>query len=1191
MRAVLAARALSLLLLFGALPFRAIAQAPPPARLCLVRDLRTFVADHEGPVIEIVTFRDRFSSNIGRLDLCSTPLPGPQSATPLDPFSSQALPPNSSRYFTATRSTISLHSHWPTPLTVTLLNSAHGSALAICDRRFHPSLYTLSSAAGRQEVEVLPARSLSVSIDPPSLAQRTLRWSAPKATPTAIVALAVALLAALKKRIEATFERFVDWLATIGGRRLRARRFRRRYLKALVAQHKYLRLVGFHTASINQPRLEEVFVSLRVGAEGSSSRAVLPSSLASPLASLHFTIALAKFRHLVILGRPGSGKTTALSFALLQFAQDLGFQAFGIRERLLPIYVPLRRLTQNGQSILDNLLDPSTQLVASDLLRECPREYFPSRLERGECIVLLDGLDEVTDEAAHRSAAERVAAMMESYPRNRFVVTCRTAGWKNLLPGFQVLEAQDFRRHEVQSFVRGWHRAVLSQMERGRLEVEIHDRQQLESAWEEAARTVVRDAVDVHTRRLLDAIDENPRIMAIATNPMLLSLICLVHLNRHVLPRERSLLYAQCVELLIDAWDRSRDITSPIQIDYSLKEIILRHIAFAFQRSGRIELSRSELEELVAAIATDLGLVASPRQLVKDIETRSGLLLERSIDVLGFSHLTLQEYLAAKHVQQQSQWLSTLEEHVDSEAWREVTLLYAGLLDDATAFIQRLSVPGTSGRWVLSGHCLGESRRCASPVTATIISHLSLDSELRDLERRDVCDGLAAILTRSSGSPGDEDRRLISLLVGYVTDESDAAKGAMQILGKARVSTALDALVRCLVGSPNQRLRLEAASAIGQFGNAALPSLSELVDHMALAEHPRELLAALSLINTGRAARLALLLYGKTRPELRTAVSLAISSMLRNELVEVDLLGLREDELPLALRTSGTSALWIYEGTPSAAFLRLYGRLCDDVRELIKLEEQGRAQVGRASIKILFPALITYIDRTSADRSHADLLEALGFMTTDDERADELWRAVRARRSLGRSPLSARPAPVEGNDQSVADWIASAVFVVTCIANWLWSPALLAPWLEPVIGMRQESALAALIAFLPIAFQVGIGIATLGGRRRGGSVSRLIGATLKPLQKIYDRLASRHAQRPWLPFGGFLLLQLACSRFGMLALSTRQAGCLGRDLLLFGAIEAGFVLVSVLYYRRIVLKSDPVRTLLSLHPEARVILG
>ena len=59
----------------------------------------------------------------------------------------------------------------------------------------------------------------------------------------------------------------------------------------------------------------------------------------------------------------------------------------------------------------------------------------------------------------------------------------------------------------------------------------------------------------------------------------------------------------------------------------------------------------------------------------------------------------------------------------------------------------------------------------------------------------------------------------------------------------------------------------------------------------------------------------------------------------------------------------------------------------------------------------------------------------------------------------------------------------------------------------------------------------------------------------------------------------------------MLALSTRQTGRLSQDLLLFGAIEAGFVLVSVLYYRRFVLKSDPVRTLLSLHPEARVILG
>ena len=82
---------------------------------------------------------------------------------------------------------------------------------------------------------------------------------------------------------------------------------------------------------------------------------------------------------------------------------------------------------------------------------------------------------------------------------------------------------------------------------------------------------------------------------------MLLSLMCLIHLNRNILPRGRALLYAQCVEFLIDAWERSKGfLVSPSQINPVQKEIGLRRIAYEMHRSGRTELSREELVVLGA---------------------------------------------------------------------------------------------------------------------------------------------------------------------------------------------------------------------------------------------------------------------------------------------------------------------------------------------------------------------------------------------------------------------------------------------------------------------------------------------------------------------------------------------------------------------------------------------------------------
>jgi predicted NACHT family NTPase len=48
--------------------------------------------------------------------------------------------------------------------------------------------------------------------------------------------------------------------------------------------------------------------------------------------------------------------------------------------------------------------------------------------------VLLEGLDEVLDPALHQRAVEGIKRLVADYPDNRFVVTCRVAGWRNQLP-------------------------------------------------------------------------------------------------------------------------------------------------------------------------------------------------------------------------------------------------------------------------------------------------------------------------------------------------------------------------------------------------------------------------------------------------------------------------------------------------------------------------------------------------------------------------------------------------------------------------------------------------------------------------------------------------------------------------------------------------------------------------------------
>jgi hypothetical protein len=75
-----------------------------------------------------------------------------------------------------------------------------------------------------------------------------------------------------------------------------------------------------------------------------------------------------------------------------------------------------------------------------------------------------DGLDEVMDDAQKKIVAEKMAQLLGGYPGNRFIITCRTAGWDpNLLPGgLPVLKIRDLDPKQVAQFIHDWYRAVLT---------------------------------------------------------------------------------------------------------------------------------------------------------------------------------------------------------------------------------------------------------------------------------------------------------------------------------------------------------------------------------------------------------------------------------------------------------------------------------------------------------------------------------------------------------------------------------------------------------------------------------------------------------------------------------------------------------------------------------------------------------
>lgn len=164
-------------------------------------------------------------------------------------------------------------------------------------------------------------------------------------------------------------------------------------------------------------------------------------------------------------------------------------------------------------------------------------------------------------------------------------------------------------------------------------------------------------------------------------------MIAIVFYNRQDLPENRAGLYKECVTVLlrggrgrVDAAGKAR---AALLMGEDARGELLAAIAYQMHLGGEPHklIARDDLERLIADYlrprsaseheATDLA-----RAIVKEPPVHIGLLDEVEQNRFGFSHLSFQEYLAARYIadQREERWDALLDRYQESW-WREVLLL------------------------------------------------------------------------------------------------------------------------------------------------------------------------------------------------------------------------------------------------------------------------------------------------------------------------------------------------------------------------------------------------------------------------------------------------------------------------------------------------------------------------------------
>jgi HEAT repeat protein len=565
--------------------------------------------------------------------------------------------------------------------------------------------------------------------------------------------------------------------------------------------------------------------------------------------SFSINTVLHKPRPLVILGGPGAGKTTLLKYLAITFARCLAKDKLEIEEERLPVFVALRdfsryldaaaqrgELVDIGPRLLPEYVGFNISNIAPYL--NLPANFFYRELEQGNCAVLLDGLDEIADPLKRGRVAEAIFVFIRHFGANRIIVTSRPRGYegetKQRLSGiFTDYTIRDFDYKDMVAFAEGWYEAV------------TRDRLGDNSEAVTEARSRAGD--------LLRAIRADRRVTALAHNPLLLSVLAMVHQRGVGLPQRRAELYGECTDLLLGYWDQTkggeaaRDLATYGELERTEKRTLLEPIALWFHERGAngLEADKSDLEDEISRqfseiFGDDERKARNRAELfLRIIDERAGLLVEREAAVYAFAHLTFQEYLAARAIADSDEYIDYTKQHLHDDWWREVILLEVGHLSDVRHFGRRARK--------LTTQLIENIRRANSPIEDVLkrdlilaaraladVGILGVDDDLRqavwdelvDLWRKTPFEAqekeIVDVFSYALSTEGNRIRQvLLECLSSKDWELRSRGLKAFTQIGEAIFSDEAAASLLTLTFDDNAQIRAMAAGALSSFGSQA----------------------------------------------------------------------------------------------------------------------------------------------------------------------------------------------------------------------------------------------------------------------------------------------------------------------------------------------------------------------------------
>jgi hypothetical protein len=345
-------------------------------------------------------------------------------------------------------------------------------------------------------------------------------------------------------------------------------------------------------------------------------------------------------------------------------------QHLGLDNKPLPVFIRVSELLAHIAAAVgrqEGPLSPEASLWIPHFLGtscmdsglDVDEAFFRDALERGNCLVMLDGLDEAPTDEQRKSISRLVEQASNTFDRCRFVVTTRPAAYKHevVLSDFAQVEVDALEKEAIDKFLTRWCEALFPENPK---------------------------RAEKHCGELSFALRSRVEIRRMARNPVMLTALAVLYWNEKRIPEQRSDLYESVIGWLSRARKREQGRLSPERCVSLLQKLAL---AMQDHPEGRqVQVPRHWAAQAIAAqwreLPEDEQLAAAERFLV-DEELDSGIIVGRG-DHVRFWHLTFQEFLAARGLaaltEDEQQSILLASGNLYKSEWKEAVLLLAGVL-------------------------------------------------------------------------------------------------------------------------------------------------------------------------------------------------------------------------------------------------------------------------------------------------------------------------------------------------------------------------------------------------------------------------------------------------------------------------------------------------------------------------------